>query len=307
MRKLTVATRATDLAMAQTRIVLAKLKTAHPNLEISIETITTTGDKDTATALWDLKDTGFFTSSLEKTLIQKKADFAVHSYKDLPTTQAPGLTVAAVCDRKFPQDCLVASKPITSIRELKIFAKIGTSSLRRAAQLKKLRPDLNILPIRGNVPTRLQKLDQCRYDAVILARAGLERLNLAHKISFTFDPNVFLPAPAQGALAIQARKEDADIIEILSKINEPDAHLTTTAERHILTATGCGCHAPLGAFAKIQQNDIIIKAFISDNNAECFITDSIKGNKIDAIKLADELACKILASGDSEALSKLQK
>ncbi|MHC4072943.1 MAG: hydroxymethylbilane synthase [Planctomycetota bacterium] len=193
MNVLTVATRGGALAVAQTEYVVATLRKIHPDLEIEIKQITTTGDQDRRTALWNLRDTGFFTSQLEDALIAREADFAVHSFKDLPTAQPKGLDIAAVFDRNFVEDCLIAKDPVESIDQLSQGAKIGTSSLRRAAQLKHLRPDLEPTPIRGNVQTRLDKLDTDDFDAVLLARAGLERLGLAGKISFIFEPNVFIP------------------------------------------------------------------------------------------------------------------
>jgi len=179
MDVLTVATRGGALAIAQTEYVVATLKKIHPGLNIRIKQVTTTGDRDRRTALWNLKDTGFFTSQLEDVLAAGEADFVVHSFKDLPTAEREGLTIAAVFDRNFVEDCLVCTSPVESIEQLPKGARIGTSSLRRAAQLKHLRADLEPTPIRGNVQTRLRKLDTAEFDAVLLARAGLERLGLA--------------------------------------------------------------------------------------------------------------------------------
>ena len=196
---LTVATRRGELAIAQTRTVIAALKAGHPEIEIRIREITSAGDRDRKTALWDLKDTGFFTSQLEEALLAGEADLAVHSFKDLPTARATGLAVPAICDRKWPEDCLLAKRPIGSLDDLPKSARVGTSSLRRAAQLRHLRPDLELVPLRGNVQTRINKLQTTDLDAIILARAGLERLGLTDAISLVFDPKEFIPAPAQGA------------------------------------------------------------------------------------------------------------
>ncbi len=196
MKVFTVATRAGKLAIAQTELVCSLLKEIHPDIQVEIKEITTAGDRDRRTALWNLKDTGFFTSTLEDALLTGQADFAVHSFKDLPTRQRDGLTIAAVCDRQYAQDCLIAAGSVTSIEQLPHAAKIGTSSLRRAALLKHLRPDLVPTAVRGNVLTRIGKLEEGKFDAVILARAGIERLGLTDKISFSFDPNQFIPAPA---------------------------------------------------------------------------------------------------------------
>lgn len=307
MNVLTVATRGGALAIAQTEYVVATLKRIHPNLEIEIKQITTTGDRDRRTALWNLRDTGFFTSQLEDALMAREADFAVHSFKDLPTAQPEGLDIAAVLDRNFVEDCLIAKEPVGSIEQLPQGAKIGTSSLRRAAQLKHLRGDLEPTPIRGNVQTRLDKLGTDDFDAVLLARAGLERLGLAGKISFIFEPNVFIPAPAQGALGIQSRADDAETNKILSAIDEEDARITTSAERTILTTMQCGCHAPVGAYAKITEGQINIRAFISSVEGKNYISREITGPAAEATQLAKSIATQLLDAGGKQILESLEK
>ena len=307
MNILTVATRGGALAIAQTEHVIATLKKLHPGLEIEIKQITTTGDQDRRTALWNLRDTGFFTSQLEDALMAREADFAVHSFKDLPTAQPEGLDIAAVFDRNFVEDCLIAKDPVDSIDQLKASATIGTSSLRRAAQLKHLRGDLEPTPIRGNVQTRLDKLDTDEFDAVLLARAGLERLGLAGRISFVFDPAVFIPAPAQGALGIQSRADDAETNKILAAIDEENARTTTSAERTILTTMQCGCHAPVGACAKITEGEINIRAFISDVEGKNYISREIAGPAAEAKNLAEKIARELLEAGGSEILESLER
>jgi hydroxymethylbilane synthase len=307
MDSLTVATRGGALALAQTRHVIATLKKIHPGLEIRIKEITTTGDKDRRTALWTLKETGFFTSQVEDALIAHQADFAVHSFKDLPTAQRQGLTIAAVFDRNFVEDCLVTKQPLVSIDKLPSGAKIGTSSLRRAAQLKHLRADLAPAPIRGNVQTRLRKLDAGQFDAILLARAGLERLGLAGKISFIFNPAMFIPAPAQGALGVQTRADDDQTNEIIAVIDDQKARTTTDAERKILTTMQCGCHAPVGAYAEIESGNIHISAFISDLQGENFIRREFTGPAKDAEKLAENIAKELLKAGGKEILESLEK
>lgn len=306
MKILTVATRGGTLAVTQTNHVVASLKKSHPDLEIEVKEISTTGDQDRRTALWNLRDTGFFTSQLEDALMAKEADFAVHSFKDLPTAQPEGLKIAAVFDRNFVEDTLVSALPVDSIEQLPIGAKIGTSSLRRAAQLKHLRSDLEPTPIRGNVQTRLDKLDTDEFDAVLLARAGLERLDLAGRISFIFDPTIFIPAPAQGALGIQARADDAETNEIITAIDDENARTTTDAERTILTTMQCGCHAPVGAYARIEGGEIAIRAFISEPQGENFISRRITGPTDHAIKLAEQIANELLNAGGKEILESLE-
>jgi hydroxymethylbilane synthase len=307
MDVLTVATRGGDLALIQTRIIISALKKTHPDLQIKIKKITTRGDRDKRTALWDLKSTGFFTSQVEDALLSGQADFAVHSFKDLPTRQQKGLTIAAVCDRQFPEDCLLANAPVDSISQLPQSAKIGTSSLRRAAQIKHLRADLTPVPIRGNVPTRIKLLQQGKFDAIILACAGVERLSLGSKISLRFDPQQFVPAPAQGALAVQTRTDDLTATKLIAVIDDKNLRTTTFAERRVLEVMQCGCHAPVGAFAKISGSDMEICAFISDLEAKNFISRCLIGPATDAYTIAEKIANELLDSGGREILKNLEK
>jgi len=302
MKILTVATRGGALAIAQTEIVTGALKQIYPDLKIKIKKVVSKGDRDRRTALWNLKDTGFFTTLLEDALLAGEADFAVHSFKDLPTRQRDGLIITAVCDRQFAEDCLIAAKPVDSIEKLPESARIGTSSLRRAAQLKRLRADLQPTPIRGNVTTRIKRLEEGRFDAIILARAGIERLGLAKRISLIFDPAEFIPAPAQGALVVQTRIDDMAANKLVAAIDDEKCRTITFAERQVLVTMQCGCHAPVGAFAEITGNDIKICAFISDLEGENFIRREIVGPISDADKLAEELANDLLSAGGERIL-----
>jgi hydroxymethylbilane synthase len=307
MDVLTVATRGGALAMAQTKFVAATLEKIHPNLEIRIQQVTTTGDRDRRTALWNLKNTGFFTSQLEDVLSAGGADFAVHSFKDLPTDQRADLAITAVFDRNFVEDCLIAASPVGSLDELPKGAKIGTSSLRRAAQLKHLRPDLEPTPLRGNVQTRLRKLETTGLDAILLARAGLERLGLSDKISFIFDPEVFIPAPAQGALGVQTRAGDDKTNAIVGSIDDQAARTTAMAERKILTTMQCGCHAPVGAYAQVAGDEITIRAFICDLQGQNYISRITAGPTPQAESLAEQLAQDLLTAGGDKILASLEK
>jgi len=276
MKKLlTVATRAGRLAVVQTGTVCDALKRFFPELEIVAKPIATSGDRDRRTTLWELKETGCFTSQLEDAVLGGEADFAVHSLKDLPAREREGLTVAAVLDRKFPEDCLVVRGRVDSLDELPKGAKIGTSSLRRLVQMKRLRPDVQCVPIRGNVPTRLGKLDNGDYDALVLARAGLERLDLAERISVVFDPTDFIPAPGQGALAAQVRVDDRETGEIISRINDGSANEATSAERAIFAALNCGCHAPAGAFAAVLGRELSVWAFLAEPDGAGFVKEKV--------------------------------
>ena len=305
MDVLTAATRGGDLAITQTRIIISALKKTHPDIQIKVRKITTKGDRDKRTALWDLKSSGFFTSQVEDALLAGEADFAVHSFKDLPTQQRKGLAITAVCERTFAEDCLIANDAVGSIRQLRQSAKIGTSSLRRAAQIRHLRADLKPAPIRGNVPTRIKLLQEGKFDAIILARAGIERLGLGGKISLCFDPEQFIPAPAQGALAVQTRTDDSTATELIAAIDNEKLRTITFAERRVLVTMQCGCHAPIGAFAKIVGNDMEIRAFISDLEGKNFISRRLTGPAADADNLAEKIANELLNAGGREILEKL--
>ncbi len=309
--------------MAQTNIVVSALKEQYPDMEVNFKCVTTAGDSDSQTVLWDLKESGFFTSKVEEALLAGEADFAVHSFKDLPTKERQGLTIAAVCDRQFAEDCLIARNNISSINQLPKSAKVGTSSLRRAAQLRHLRPDIEPTPIRGNVTTRLKKLEEGKsfdpaqarpeqgrgdgFDAIILARAGVERLGLVDKISFCFEPNQFIPAPAQGALAVQTRSDDSTTTRLIATIDDKKARIVCSAERQVLTTMQCGCHAPVGAFAECVDNNLRIVAFISDLQGEVFIRREISGPTSQATTLAEQIANEILKAGGNKILKELDK
>jgi hydroxymethylbilane synthase len=308
MRKVfTVATRGGELAIAQTQIVIGSLKRIYPDIQFKIIKITTAGDRDRRTALWNLKDSGFFTSQLENALLAGKADLAVHSFKDLPTRQQDGLTIAAVCDRRFVEDCLVTAALVSSVEQLPLSARIGTSSLRRVAQIRHLRADLKPTSVRGNVQTRLKLLDTGKVDGVILARAGIERLGLGQRISFCFDPAQFIPAPAQGALAVQTRSDDAVTNGLVVAIDDKNARMTSFAERQVLVTMQCGCHAPVGAFAKITGSDIEINAFISDIEGRNFIKRRVTSPAKESNKLAEQIANDLLSSGGKKILAYLEK
>jgi hydroxymethylbilane synthase len=307
MTVLTVATRGGALAIAQTMIVTGKLKEIHPQLRFTIKKITTKGDRDKKTSLWKLRTSGFFTSQVEDSLLSGEVDFAVHSFKDLPTQQRDGLAIAAVCDRQFAEDCVLSTEPISSIDQFKASAKVGTSSLRRMVQLKRLRQDFKPMPIRGNVTTRIRLLEEGKFDAIILARAGVQRLSLAENIAFCFDPRDFIPAPAQGALAVQTRADDIATNRLIADIDDKKARALTFAERQILVTMQCGCHAPAGAFAEIDGANTKICAFISDCEGKNFIRQEITGPAEQAKESAEKLAEELLEAGGRKILEKLEK
>jgi hydroxymethylbilane synthase len=306
MKVLTVVTRRGELALTQTRTVITALQEKHPGLEVRVKEVISAGDRDRRTALWDLKDTGFCLA-VEDALLAGAADFAVHSFKDLPTQEREGLAVTAIYNRQWPEDCLLAKRPISSLDDLPKSARVGTSSLRRAAQLRHLRPDLELVALRGNVQTRIRKLQTTDLDAIILARAGLERLGLAETISIIFDPKQFIPAPAQGALAIQTRSDDEETVKIVQTLDDPFARALVLAERQVLVTLKCGCHAPVGAYAERQDENMELHAFIADVEGRNMIRKQAQGPVSQAVSLGEKLAQELLDAGGHEILRELER
>ncbi|MCL5275133.1 MAG: hydroxymethylbilane synthase [Chloroflexi bacterium] len=241
--------RPSALAQRQTRQIIAQLQATWPWIHCETTPITTTGDRNLSQPLPEIGGKGVFTEQLEAALRAERIDFAVHSLKDLPIEEAAGLTIAAISAREDVRDVLVSGRGYT-LATLPRGARVGTSSLRRAAQLAAARPDLTILPIRGNVDTRIRKSTAGDYDAVVLAAAGLARLGLLEHVAEYLSPDVMLPAPGQAALAVQCRAEDAELRRMLSAIDDARARAAVTAERSFLNALGGGCSAPVAAYAQ---------------------------------------------------------
>lgn len=263
---LRVGTRGSDLALRQTRWVCARLTQAHADLRIEEVVIKTHGDLSTG-QLFD-KDwpAGGFVGAIEETLLRGDIDFAVHSYKDLPTDATPGLVIAAVPQREVPHDVLITREP-ADLSALPPGLRIGTSSPRRAAQIRRRAP-VSVLPIRGNVPTRIAKMNEGQFDGVILAAAGLARLGLSPPNNIDLPLHEFVPAPAQGALAVQVR-ESSKAAGFVSVIEDDCARLATDAERAFLSATGAGCHVPVAAYATVsgaRSIDLLAQLFTEDGS-----------------------------------------
>jgi hydroxymethylbilane synthase len=300
--RLRIATRSSALAIIQSQIVVAALKKHNHGISFEIVEIKSQGDIDKKKPLWELSETGFFTAAVENALRENKADIAVHSFKDLPVEQSDDIVIAACLDRRFCQDCLIYSRKIKSLDDLPKGAKIGTSSLRRKAQLLHERPDFKCEPIRGNVPTRISQVEKGQFDGTVLAYAGIERLGLTGKVSLRFSPAKFVPAPAQGAIAVQAGKNNEEILKLLAGIDDNASQITSVAERLVLHKIKAGCHAPAGVFAKIAGDDITIYAFVSDENGREFIKRKKQGPVKSAHKVAENLANELLKAGAAELL-----
>ncbi len=256
---LRIGTRASPLARVQTDIVREALGRHHPELALETVIIATAGDRRLDIAIPDVGETGFFTSSIQHALLNGEIDLAVHSLKDLPIEEPDRLEVAAVPERADPRDVLISRDGLV-ISDLPAGARVGTSSVRRAEQIRAVRPDLQPAPIRGNVATRLAKLDAGAFDAIVLAAAGLIRLGLEDRIDQWLAPPAFLPAPGQGALAIETRADDSGARAAVAPLDDPDLHAAVNAEREFLAASGGGCNAPIGAFAEVRDGVLHLQA-----------------------------------------------
>ena len=249
MSALRIGTRASRLALRQTELVAARLRRAWPNQALDIVEITTAGDRDRTSPLTSGEGVGWFTSAIQEALTAGEIDLAVHSYKDLPTARPEGLVITAVPERADPRDALV-TRSGARLGELPAGAVVGTSSPRRAAQTRALRPDLALRPIRGNVETRLEKVEAGDFDAALFALAGLQRLGLAARASHVFGFEEMLPAPAQGALAVECRRDDEETRGLLAAIDAGNVRSLVAAERAFLAALGAGCDFPAAACAE---------------------------------------------------------
>ena len=302
--KLRIGSRGSQLALWQANHISALLR-AHGH-EVEIEIIHTTGDKitDVPLAMVGTKGglgKGIFTKEIEEALAAGRVDLAVHSLKDLPTELPPGFEIAAITERQDPRDAF-CSRRYSSINDLPKAARVGTSSLRRQAQLKAIRPDLDIHPLRGNVDTRLRKLEQGEYDAIILASAGLKRLGRTELIKQIIPAEVMCPAAGQGALGIEIRKGDSATREHLEFLNDPNARAATTCERALLNRLGGGCQVPIGAFAEMKNGKLHLEAIVADPDGSKLLRESRDGNLNDPENLGNEVGDTLLARGGDEIL-----
>jgi hydroxymethylbilane synthase len=293
------ATRPSTLARWQTAHVIRLLQAAYPGLECEERVFTTQGDQVIDRPLTEIGGKGLFTSELENALLDGQVRVAVHSLKDLPVEDTPGLIVAAIPEREAAYDVLVAANG-TTLADLPPGSRLGTCSLRRTAQILALRPDLTILPLRGNVETRLRKLADGEYDAIILAYAGLSRLGLQSQITETFPINVMLPAPGQGALAVQCRADDVETLKLLAAVHDPLTSAAVTAERAFLSGLGGGCSLPIAAFGEKSNGAIILTgAVISADGKQSIRLSAVDK---DPRQLGERLAGLVLERGAAELL-----
>jgi hydroxymethylbilane synthase len=303
MKHLRIGTRGSALALWQSRHVAALLSRNLPGLDVELVEITSLGDRVTDVPLSHVEGTGFFTASIEQALISGDVDIAVHSFKDLPVESTPGLVVAAVPERGPVEDVLCARNGQT-LASLPVGARVGTCSARRTAQVRMQRDDLEIVALRGNVPTRVARIDN-DLDAIVLAKAGLVRLGLDHAISEEFDVDRMLPAPAQGALAIQCRADDRDLILRLSVLNHAPTRRAVDAERAMLHELGGGCSVPVGAIAVVDDDGITLTGGAFSLQALPPARANYTG--FDPHEVGKRAAAQLIAHGAGAILAEFQK
>tara|TARA_B100001287_G_scaffold263956_1_gene255343 strand:+ start:1610 stop:2524 length:915 start_codon:yes stop_codon:yes gene_type:complete len=304
MNTINIGTRGSKLAIHQTKIVLKKISELYPNIKLNTKVIKTKGDILLDQDLTKVLDKGFFTSEIQEALYANEIDLAVHSLKDLPTTISEKSKIVAILKREDHRDVFVSNHK-TPLNYFDSYKKIGTSSLRRKSQLLSINKNLKILPIRGNVDTRIQKMLDGNYDGLVMAAAGVKRLGLEKHITEFFDLDTMLTAPGQGAIAIEIRDSDDELKELLSKLNHDETNMCVSAERSFLKTLGGGCHVPFAAFASIKNEKMKINAFVGSLDGELTIKDCISGNKENYLRLGEEIAQRILVSGGEEIINDL--
>jgi hydroxymethylbilane synthase len=305
MKKLLrIATRKSPLALWQAEHVKSRLLKNFPGLEVELVTMSTQGDKILDTPLAKIGGKGLFVKELEHGMLEDRADIAAHSIKDVPMEFPPGLFLATIMAREEPCDALVAND-YASLDALPENAIVGTSSLRRRCQLLHLRPDLQIRDLRGNVNSRLAKLDKGAYHAIVLACAGLIRLGMAERIRQRIDSSVLLPAVGQGAIGLEAREEDDETLAIIASLNDNDSYERISAERALNHRLHGGCQVPIAGFATLDGDTLLLRALVGEPDGSRIVRGELSGHRSTAIEIGTRLADDLLARGAREILAKL--
>ncbi len=307
MNTLTIGTRGSALALWQAEWVAAELRRHHPDLNVRLQRIASAGDSEPNIPLAELGTKGVFTKTIEDALLDGRIDVAVHSLKDLGSVLPTGLTLAAIPPREDPRDALVL--PLAqqgSLDTLPLGARVGTSAPRRRAQLLHLRPDLTLLDVRGNVDTRLRKLRDGQYDALVLAVAGLRRLRLDDAISAYIDTSTLLPAGGQGALGIETRANDTRVHALVSSLNDAATMACCTAERHMQEVLEGGCRVPIGALARLDGETLTLTGVVASEDGLLLVRDTIVGPAGAPAALGEQLARRLLAAGADTILQRVR-
>ena len=304
IEQLRIATRKSPLALWQAEHVRGRLQQLHPGLQVELLTMSTQGDRVLDSPLAKIGGKGLFVKELEQGMLAGQADIAVHSMKDVPAELPAGLEIGAILAREDPRDAFVSNR-FNALAELPLGARVGTSSLRRQCQLRAARPDLQILDLRGNVNTRLAKLDGGDYDAIVLASAGLKRLAMAERITRALEPEDMLPAIAQGVIGIECRSDDAAVKALIEPLNHAETGLRTQAERAMNAALAGGCQAPVAGFSTITGDSIALRGLVGWPNGSAIIRGEISGLATQAAALGEQLAQELLQRGARPILDEL--
>lgn len=306
MKTLKIATRQSPLALWQAEHIRDRLEALHDGLKVELVTFVTQGDKILDTPLAKIGGKGLFVKELEAALLDGRADIAVHSMKDVPMQLPEGLELAIICEREDPYDAFVSNQ-YENFTDLPQGAKLGTSSLRRKCQILKQRPDLDVIDLRGNVGTRLSKLDAGQYDAIILASAGLKRLELQQRIRHVLDRDVSLPAVGQGALGIECRSHDTEILDLIMPLMHTDTNVCVRAERAFNAYLEGGCQVPIAGFATLENGQIHLEGRVGSVDGETLLVSKVIGETQQAEQLGVQLAKQLLDQGAGELLKALYK
>ena len=304
MSLLKIATRQSPLALWQAEHIKSRLEQQHPDLTVELVTFVTQGDKILDTPLAKIGGKGLFVKELEAALLDGRADLAVHSMKDVPMQLPEGLSLPIICEREDPFDAFVSSS-YANFADLPQGAKVGTSSLRRKCQILKARPDLQIIDLRGNVGTRLSKLDAGLYDAIILASAGLKRLGLTDRIRHTLPADLSLPAVGQGALGLECRSDDQRVLDLIDFLQHPQTSACVRAERAFNAYLEGGCQVPIAAFAQLNGDQLSIEGRVGEPTGQQLLVATQQGHQDQAEELGVALAKDLLAQGAGELLKAL--
>ncbi|OAT85517.1 hydroxymethylbilane synthase [Desulfotomaculum copahuensis] len=301
-KEIVIGTRESRLALWQARWVAEQLQSRHPGVNFRLQGMKTHGDNILDVALAKIGDKGLFTKELELALLKGKIDLAVHSMKDLPTELPPGLSIGAICRREYPGDVLISRRGL-KLAELPSGARVGTSSLRRTAQLLRFRPDLQISTMRGNLTTRLRKLTEQNLDALVLAYAGVHRLGLAEQITQRIPFDICLPAVGQGAIGVEIRSGDERIQSLIDSLNDRETQAAVTAERALMKELEGGCQVPVGALGRVDGEMITLEGIVASLDGRRAVRDAVTGPVAEASALGRTLARRMLAAGAAEILN----
>lgn len=305
--KIIIGSRGSELALWQSNFIKSELEKKNKNLKVEIKIIKTTGDKILNVALSKIGDRSLFTKELEVALLNKEIDLAVHSLKDLQTQIPEGLKLSAVTKRHHVEDVLISGKKRITLQSLRENAVIATGSLRRRSQILHLRPDLKIEELRGNVPTRIKKFLSSKWDGIILARAGVERLKLQKHISSVISVDEILPAVGQGALGIEINEENNIVDDILKSIHHEETYKAVIAERALLSTLEGGCQVPIGAYAVVKPNGLYLDALVGSIDGTLTFRKKMRGSKNKPGQLGKKLAKDLIKAGAKEILDEIYK